>query len=103
MAGYSTVYDGILFVEGAEEDCQVICKVSKDLGGLSQFKTLNDVKKGLAVVAKNKNGNAIVEFKYGQKARFFSVDQTNYFGNGVVVALSEERYNQIIDKINARK
>ena len=104
MPGYSTIFDEIIFVEGAEPDSrlleQISCVFSFKLG--AQLKNLNDVKRSLAQQAKSVGANAVLDFKYGQKSRWFAVDDVAYFGSGVAAMISDAKYREIKEKIENR-
>ena len=99
---YTSVFEDIIFIEGANENVKIIGKVDYTYGSFgSQLKNLNDVKKVLAQQAKSKGCNCIVEFKYGQKSSWISLDDTKMWANGQCGIMQEEEYSQIIkDKAN---
>lgn len=92
-----TVQDGIAFYEGIPDKCDHIENVTVEIGGMlitqSQLKTLRDVKRELAAQAKRVGGNAIVDFKYGQKSVGFlrsllQLDDVNWYGSGVIAIVT---------------
>jgi hypothetical protein len=95
---HSTIEDGITFYEGVPERCRPIEQVSIEIGGMlltqSQLKTLKDVKRELAARASKAGGNAIVDFKYGQKCVGFfrsllQIDDVNWYGTGTIAQTAE--------------
>lgn len=104
MAGYSTMFEEIVFVEGAVPDVRVIggllCDLSFRFG--AQLKNLNDVKKDLAQKARVLGANAVINFKYGQKSQWLAVDDVAYFGSGQAAVLPQEEYDRIRNEIAAR-
>lgn len=104
MAGYSTLFDGVLFIEGPETDATIIGEVKSDLSFRfgAQLKNLNDVKSDLAVKARAMGANAVINFVYGQKSRWLAIDDVAFYGQGVAVILSEQRYKAIAEKIANR-
>lgn len=104
MAGYSTLFEGIIFVEGAVPDARILGGLSCDLSFRfgAQLKNLNDVKKELAKKARALGANAVVDFKYGQKSRWLAVDDVAYFGSGRAAVLPEEEYARMRKKIAER-
>ena len=105
---YKSLYKGIIFVEGYEDYVKNIGKVvyKKDSFYNNQLKNLDDVKEQLADKAKKAGGNAIINFKYGQKntSWFKSIllaldDNVNWFGEGDIVLIDDDKYNEIIEKI----
>lgn len=100
---YKTLYDNIIFIEGSDNRVSIKGTVTYTYGSFgSQLKGLNSVKASLANQAKSKKCNCIVDFKYGQKSSWFSLDDTKWFGNGKCGVLSEEDYIAIINEINSR-
>ncbi len=98
---YKTVYDDVIFIEGTDSRVDVKGKVKYKYGSFNaQLKGLNKVKASLAHQAKLQKCNCIVEFKYGQKSSWFSIDDTKWFGEGKCGILSDEDYNLIINEIN---
>jgi hypothetical protein len=102
--GYQTVYDGIIFIEGDEASARILGDARCDLGFKigAQLKSLNDVKKVLADQARRMGGNAVVNFTYGQKARWLAIDDVAFRGSGQIAALPEERTDAIMKIINSR-
>lgn len=108
---YKSVYSDIIFIEG-NEDYQtnfgpVVYK--KDRLYNNQLQNIDNVKSQLAQKAKEKGGNAIINFKYGQKntSWFRSLllqfdDNVNWFGEGEIVLISQERYNEIINDLKEK-
>ena len=100
---YKTVYDDVIFIEGTDSRVAVKGKVKYKYGLFnSQLKDLNSVKASLASQAKFQRCNCIVEFKYGQKSSWLSLDDTKWFGEGKCGILSDEDYNSIVNEINSK-
>ena len=79
-----TEYDGIFFTEAAAvEGAQDLGPVKVKLGG--QNKDLRHVKADLARRVREKGGNGLVQFEYGQRNTFLGYDQ--WFGAGRAVLL----------------
>jgi hypothetical protein len=104
MPGYSTVFDGIIFVESMEPDSRILGKIACDLSFKfgAQLKNLNDVKTDLAAKARGMGANAVLDFKYGQKSRWLAIDDVAYFGSGAAAVLPAYKYSEIINKISSR-
>ena len=104
MKGYPTVFNGIIFIETPMMEGQKVAAVGADLSFKfgAQLKNLNDVKSDLAQKAGSMNCNCISEFTYGQKSRWLAIDDVAFFGNGVAMQLSPERYQEIIGYIQQR-
>lgn len=104
MAGYSTVFEDIIFVEGTVSGARILggvaCDLSFKIG--AQLKNLNDVKKALAERARALGANAVLDFRYGQKSRWLAVDDVAFFGTGLAAVLPEAEYAKIRQKIANR-
>ena len=105
---YKSLYKGIIFIEGQEDYIKNLGKVAykKDSFYNNQLKNLDNVKEQLADKAIQAGGNAIINFKYGQKntSWFRSMllafdDNVNWFGEGEIVILEENKYKDFIEKI----
>jgi hypothetical protein len=96
---HTTYHDGIAFIEGRPPNCQLIKTVKIELGGIfdqAQLKSLSDVKSALAAKAKQSDGNAIVDFSYGQRSvgwfrSLFQLDDVNWYGSGTIAHVPSER------------
>lgn len=98
---YKSVYNGIIFIEGTDPRVDVKGKISFTYGLFgSQLKGLDSVKDSLANQAKSHNCNCVIEFNYGQKSSWLSLDDTKWFGDGKCGVLSQDDYNTIIQEIN---
>jgi hypothetical protein len=101
---YTTVYEGIVFVEGdyprASRGPEVDCTL---LGG-GQLTSLDDVKHNLAQQAKQRPYNAVLNFTYGQKTGFFlsifAYDGVSYWGKGCLSNLPQSDYQQVVMQRN---
>lgn len=87
---YTSEYNGILFIEGFPENCSVIRMVSAKVPeNLGQSKSLDSLKERLAEMAKSYGGNAIANFKYGQKSSFWSFNGVYWYASGIIVNLTD--------------
>ena len=92
---YTTTFEGITFVEGRPPGARVVGPVRVEIGGIltsSQLKSLDDVKRLMAERARSAGGNAVVDFKYGQKSVGFwrsliDRDDVQWYGEGQVAVL----------------
>lgn len=107
---YKSLYNGIIFIEGHEDYIKNLGKVEykKDKLYNNQLKNLDDVKEQLSCKAKNAGGNAVINFKYGQKntswlrSLILSLDDNvNWYGEGEIVLIDEFKYNEIVEKIKS--
>ena len=105
---YITIYNGIIFIEGYEPTAKLLGKIEykKSFSFNSQSKTLDCVKEQLAQKTLELGGNAVVDFKYGQKtvgwfkATLFSLDDDiKWYGSGVSAIIPEERIKEIMEKL----
>jgi len=103
--GFSTVFNGIIFVEGDDLAVQkvreIYCDLSRTWG--AQLKNLNDVKQVLADQAVQLGCNCIVGFEYGQKSSWrFLYDDVGFHGRGIASKMPYDVYNVRLQKINER-
>jgi hypothetical protein len=92
---YTSVFDGIKFIEGCPSSTKIIKPIRVEIGGIltsAQLKNLDDVKKLLAAEARASGGNAVVDFKYGQRSvgfwtSLFDRDDVNWYGEGKVAVV----------------
>lgn len=106
---YTFIYKGIIFIEGLEQTAKILGKVEykKLFSFNAQVQTLDCVKDQLVEQTIALGGNAVIDFKYGQKSSgwfkssLFSLDDNiKWYGNGLAVILSEETINKILEKLN---
>jgi hypothetical protein len=92
---YETTTDGVRFFEGRPKDARIIEPIKCELGGVfrqAQLKNLSDLKREMARIAAAKGGNAVVDFKYGQRTvgfwrSIFQLDDVNWYGEGWVAVV----------------
>ena len=87
---YSSEYKGVMFIEGIPENCQVLKEISTEINelfGQSQLKSLDK----MVDIVRREGGNAIVDFKYGQRSSFwksfFSLDAVHWFASGKIALI----------------
>ncbi len=106
---YTSIYKGIFFIEGIEQTAKILGQVEykKAFSFNSQIQTLDCVKDQLVEKTIALGGNAVVNFKYGQKSSgwfkssLFSLDDNiKWYGDGLAAILPEETRNKIIEKLN---
>ena len=93
---YFSEYDGVYFIEGIPAGATVIRSISTTLDGCfcnTQLKTLDDVKREMAFRVKSAGGNAVVDFKYGQRTGgfwrcLFSLDNICWSGEGKIAVVN---------------
>ena len=93
---YSDFSDGIYFVEGAPAGARRIAPVSTKIDGMfsnAQLKSLDDIKTAMAAEARRKGGNAVIDFKYGQRQRsfwgsLFSLDDVRWEATGTIALIN---------------
>lgn len=98
---YTTLYNGVVFIEGNNDNAKIIGSVSSDLSFKigAQLKNLNDVKSDMANKAKVLGANCIVNFTYGQKSRWLAIDDVAFYGNGKAAILLENIYEELVNKV----
>lgn len=81
---YTTECQGIYFIEGDVENAKIIRELSIDLtkGYRAHLKNLQDIKNTFIKEAKSNGANAVINFTYGQKHRWFSFDNVGFWGKG---------------------
>lgn len=91
---YHAEFQGIYFVEGSPAGAQRISPVSTELNGLfsqNQLKSLDDVKARLCALARDRGGNAVIDFKYGQRSTFwksiFGMDDVHWYASGTLALI----------------
>lgn len=92
---YYAEFQGIYFIEGAPAEAQRISPVSTELNGLfaqNQLKSLDDVKLRLCAIVRDRGGNAVVDFKYGQRSTFWKglvgMDDVHWYASGMVARVN---------------
>jgi hypothetical protein len=93
---YTTVFEGITFVEGCPPSARIIRSVRVEIGGIitsAQLKNLDDVKRLLADMARKNGCEAVVDFKYGQRSVGFlksliDRDDVHWYGEGKIALLA---------------
>ena len=100
---YKTIYNDVIFIEGEEPNAKIVGNVSYKYGSFgSQLKNLNDVKKFLALEAKIKGCNCVVNFQYGQKSSWLSLDDMKWYGKGKCAIIDPDVYDKIVKEIQSR-
>lgn len=92
---YTTTFDGITFVEGRPPTAKIVKPIRVEIGGIltsSQLKNLDDVKRLMAKQASASGGNAVVDFKYGQRSVGFwkslvDRDDVQWYGEGQIAII----------------
>ena len=100
---FTTIFEDIVFVEGDFPGAvrYSAIKSDKTRGFGTQLKSLADIKHALAEKAKKGNANAVLDFEYGQKSRFFlSFDNVGYWGSGVAAVIPQSDYEKIKSQQN---
>lgn len=94
---YSAEYKGIYFVEGIPKSARIIREISTEINqffGQNQLKSLDDVKARMVDAVKTSGGNAVVDFKYGQKSSFWksliAMDDVHWFASGKIAAINPD-------------
>lgn len=96
---YTSIYKDIVFIEGDNPKAINRHKIKTNLTGIgAQFKNLNNVKDQLVMQAKFKKCNCVLDFKYGQKTSWLSIDDVKFYGIGTCAELPLEEYKLLIEK-----
>jgi hypothetical protein len=102
--GYKVIFDNIIFDEGQQDGVKSISKVESDLSFKfgAQLKSLKDVKQDMARKAHALNANCIMNFAYGQKARWLAIDDVAFYGKGIACLLPLDEYDRIVKELNEK-
>ncbi len=97
---YTTIHNGIVFVEGAYPSAKSVSNAEIDLSFCinEQLKSLRDVKENLSMQAKAVGCNAVINFKYGQKSRFWTFDNIVFWGTGTLAVIPQNELDDICTK-----
>ncbi len=92
---YWAEFNGVYFIEGPMPDVAVLRSIDTKHDGLfspSQLKSLDTLKAVMAEEVLRAGGNAVIDFKYGQRSTFWrsllSLDDVYWFASGKVVKIS---------------
>lgn len=98
-----TIVNGIAFIEGPFPVIKFIEIVSTRLNGFfsqNQLKTLGDLEMKISILAKQKGGNAVINFKYGQKSTFgkslLGMDDVFWYGCGNIVYIDPSEFRMAV-------
>jgi hypothetical protein len=89
------MFEGIKFVEGCPPSARIIKPIRVEIGGVltsAQLKNLDDVKRLMVDQARAAGGNAVIDFKYGQRSVGFlrsliDRDDVHWYGDGKIAVL----------------
>ena len=91
---YSSEFQGIQFIEGLPGGARILRHLDIRIDGVfsqAQLKTIDDVKAALVPQIRAAGGNALVNFKYGQRSSFWStlvgIDNVGWYGSGDAAVL----------------
>lgn len=97
---FTCVHEGMILSEGKLERSQVLGMIEADLSFKigAQLKSLRDVKSELVMQAQALGANAIADFTYGQKHRWFSADGVGFWGKGIAVRIPDDVAKGYLEK-----
>jgi hypothetical protein len=95
MSIYTTIFEGIRFIEECPSGARIIKPIRVEIGGVltsAQLKNLDDVKQLMVGQVRAAGGNAVVDFKYGQRSVGFwrsliDRDDVHWYGEGKVAVV----------------
>ena len=99
---YWAEYDGVYFVEGAIPGAQRQGPIDTKHDGWysqSQLKSLDTLKAAMAARVKQVGGNAVLDFRYGQKNTFWrsllSIDDVWWYASGTIATIDKSSMRKI--------
>jgi len=96
---YTSIYKNIVFIEGEHSSAQKVIKVkSRKCWIGAQLKNLDNIKDTLAAKARAAGCNAVIDFKYGQRARLLAIDDVAFYGSGTAAILPDDEYQELLAK-----
>ena len=91
---YYAEYQGVYFVEGRPAEAVAIGPISTELNGFfsqNQLKSLDDIKARMCAIVRERGGNCVVDFKYGQRSTFwkslFGMDNVLWHASGTIARI----------------
>ncbi len=101
-----SIVNGIAFIEGTVPLIQSMGPISTELNGFfsqNQLKTLGDLQEKMSFFVKQSGGNAVINFKYGQKSTFMKslvgMDDVFWYGSGTIVRIDPVEFKKAIGMI----
>jgi hypothetical protein len=95
---YSSEFRGIQFIEGLPEGVRILRHLDVRIDGVfsqAQLKSIDDVKLILVEQVRAEGGNALVNFKYGQRSSLWStlvgIDNVGWYGSGDAAVLGTSK------------
>ena len=93
-------YKGVYFVEGMPQGATIIKKIDTKIDGFftqSQLKSLDTIKDKMITAVMDAGGNAVVDFRYGQRTSFWSsflsLDDVRWFASGLIAKITPDSLN----------
>lgn len=87
-------HQGVYFVEGRPAEAVALGSISTELNGFfsqNQLKSLDDIKARMCTVVREKGGNCVVDFNYGQRSTFlkslFGMDNVLWHASGTIARI----------------
>jgi len=91
---YYAEFQGVYFIEGSPPEAAAIAPISTELNGFfsqNQLKSLDDIKTRMCSEVRGKNGNCVIDFKYGQRSTFwkslFGMDNVLWHASGTIARI----------------
>jgi hypothetical protein len=89
------IAEGITFVEGCTPGAKIIKPIRVEVGGVltsAQLKNLDDGKRLMVQEVRASRGNAVVDFKYGQRSvgfwrSLFDGDDVHWYAEGRIAVI----------------
>ena len=88
---YWAEFNGVYFIEGQMPGASILRSIDTKHDGIfspSQLKSLDTLKETMAYQVLSAGGNAVIDFKYGQRSTFWrsllSLDDVYWFASGKI-------------------
>ena len=91
---YWAEHQGVYFVEAMPAGAQILKSIDTKLDGFftqSQLKSLDAIKDKMVIAVQEAGGNAVIDFKYGQRSTFwkslFGMDNVLWHASGTIARI----------------
>ena len=93
-------FDGVLFIEGRPRSATPIGRIEVKVGGIitsGPLRSLDDVERLMVARVRKARGNAVIDFRYGQRsvgflASLLNRDDVVWYGEGTIARVDGKEY-----------